>query len=540
MLQNISALSNSDGDFFYTTNTNTYDKLSSKDEWSYAAPLFDSFSGPSSVGVHRLMNDQLGAIVYAYKASDIRGRVRDGWKDEGEAFRASPTKTGGLTAIHQLYRGSDTSYTYAYNDALIGEMKADGYKDQGIAWYSHVNDGMIDIDKHEFDPVTGKLRVSYSLDELHLSQFRAFKNTLTFRAIGEDSNGQIHAADLNSRSLKLGNANEKTGLTSGVISLNIYKSFGSKPGDLSNISLSINSKYGKSTDSRASSYGFVRSTCLHLSGKNLGKSKISNSGDLEDVGFTNLMSLTEGNTQLALGSTLSTDITPGAYYREPTIENEDLRGADFSRATLAEAHINRNNFTGANFTSTNFCARVEKIDILTSIDYPSYLYQNNMEGASMQGFRYYFPQTTSTDYGSGQNLISNYKGVPGTIENDSAYKVTRIIVENKSSQTDRIWMGSPQFALIQEIRPGQTVELSGAAFASWDGKYWGGGRRDVYALITTPDKRSSGILSAYNPALGEAHFFIGEEEQDDDGSEGIISWAFNPDSDYKEWKVTIN
>ena len=195
-----------------------------------------------------------------------RSRVSGGWVNEGVAFKAAVAPTQGLSAIHQLYRQSDHTYLYAYDDALIGEMTQNGFSDEGTAWYSPVNTGTFEIKNHSFDPITGRVKVSYSLDELQLSQFRDYVNEVTFRAVSQDGNGQISAQDIGNARLRFGRTDKQTGDTVGRVKFNAFKTF--QTSDINELTLTLNSKYGRTTDP-GSLFGLARTTAVHFSGAEL-------------------------------------------------------------------------------------------------------------------------------------------------------------------------------------------------------------------------------------------------------------------------------
>lgn len=541
----ISALGNADGDLFLTTDISKYSKLVGDNDWSPAAALFDSYSSPDGVNVHRLVNDKLGAIAYAYESSEIRGKTSQGWIDEGVAFKASAFAKKGLTPIRELYRSSDQSYFYAYDDELIGEMISDGYQDLGTAWYSPINDGMIEINSYSYDPITGRLKVKYSLDELHLGQFRSYKNVLTYRLVAEDGQGNIESVDVGSAKLSLGKANKSTGVTKGVANVSLDDSLSMNIEDIRTVSLTINSKYGASKFSEQPLYGFVRTTALQLEGPDLSISRITDSGDIGDIDYANLLTLPSPQEPLLSSTSLGPSTTdsgrewPPGYYRQPVVENRVLPGVDWSNVVFAQGRIINNNLTAGNLNSARMAVRTEIVDQFgNTVEYPSIFNNNVLKDAAVNDFYWKFQNSVIYPYGINQNLISGSKGEM-KIESNSSYMVSRMVIRNDSGQPANVVMASPQFYLNQDIMPGETVRLAGAAYADWKGNYWGEGRDDVYASITKSNQQNSGLLSIINPA-GPATFYINGQEKDDDGSEGFIRWAFNGDNDdYKQWTVTI-
>jgi hypothetical protein len=125
----------------------------------------------------------------------------------------------------------------------------------------------------------------------------------------------------------------------------------------------------------------------------------------------------------------------------------------------------------------------------------------------------------------------------------TSIKPTRITVSNQSGQNVDVNMASPQYFLKQSIRPGQSVALSGTAFADWSSipfNNFNGGRDDVYVSIWNSQGDNAGLFSALND-LSPATFYLNGESQDDTGTFKFASWEFNNgDADgFKNWTITV-
>ena len=515
------------------------------------ASLFDSLDTSGSRPVHQLFNSATGEVLYTLSKDTITQKANQGFVDNGRAFNASKVAGKGLKPVYQLYRESDSDYQYLCGDSLIRSAVDDGYLNQGVAWYSPMNNGKIQITRHEIDPVTGRLIVNYQIDPLHLGQFRNTDNVLTYRLVGAESGApnDLRGSDVGSVAMRLDTSNTGNQELRGRISMNIYKELGITPGaKLDSLSLALNTKYGKNPLSDSSYYGFVRTTALHLHGKSLQHSSIDNSGGLNDIGYKNLLgqfSETEASDS-RLGFNPS-DIKPDSRYEDETIINHDLRGADWNNVVFKHCNIRNNNLEGANLSHVELQSSTVAFSEQSYQVYSTFA-GNKMSGALLTdkntgkwdvGFSY---EMEGSKWNSGQNTMDHILSSQGVnqinLHTSGYYTPSQLVIENHNWYSITVTLSSPQFKIgPTNISYGLSDfgRIGVVGTASGD---WADGSNDVYAKVTLNSPQpKSWVFSANNEAF-DTYFYINGDSQSDDGSVDGLEWSYNGDN-YKQYTVKI-
>ena len=542
MEESLTRLVNDESQFYFATSPGKVNRLVSQG-WEITASGFDSYLGDSASPVFHLFNKDSGQHFWGLESKKTRRLEGKGWVNKGTTFDASDKKGKGLDPIYQLKNKSTGDLTWLSDKNLVKERVEAGWKNQGIAWFAPANNGEIEITSSDYDPITGNLKLSYSLDDLHLSQFRNYGNELTFRLAGSTTeDGKYIAADADRRDIDYNGKDKITG----KINMSVANALEVNPAKLKRLHFSLNSRYGQDPSNTDGNFGFVRSKSINLLSK---KHKSDTSSNLADIKYENLYGRSQSASIELQGQSLNSqsrdsrtslgndDVTPepGKYYKEVNVIGRDLKAADWSHVTFSASNVKGNNLEGANLTSMESDWGTPVVPASEVIWIPSFFENNNMRSANLTDARFHIANhgwssefAGDITYGDTRHYQLDASDMNGGL---ISYESTRIIVTNKSSSEVRAKLSSPQFKYDEvSIYNEQGFQVAG---------YSEGDSKDVQGVISKGGE--SITISADNHAFPrEASIYIDGEERDDDGVYKFLSWEFSDSLGMKSWNVMIH
>lgn len=542
MEESLTRLVNDESQFYFATSPGKVNRLVSQG-WEITASGFDSYLGDSASPVFHLFNKDSGQHFWGLESKKTRRLEGKGWVNKGTTFDASDKKGKGLDPIYQLKNKSTGDLTWLSDKNLVKERVEAGWKNQGIAWFAPANNGEIEITSSDYDPITGNLKLSYSLDDLHLSQFRNYGNELTFRLAGSTTeDGKYIAADADRRDIDYNGKDKITG----KINMSVANALEVNPAKLKRLHFSLNSRYGQDPSNTDGNFGFVRSKSINLLSK---KHKSDTSSNLADIKYENLYGRSQSASIELQGQSLNSqsrdsrtslgndDVTPepGKYYKEVNVIGRDLKAADWSHVTFSASNVKGNNLEGANLTSMESDWGTPVVPASEAIWIPSFFENNNMRSANLTDARFHIANhgwssefAGDITYGDTRHYQLDASDMNGGL---ISYESTRIIVTNKSSSEVRAKLSSPQFKYDENsIYNEQGFQVAG---------YSQGDSKDVKGVISKGGE--SITISADNHAFPrEASIYIDGEERDDDGVYKFLSWEFSDSLGMKSWSVRIH
>ena len=540
MEESLTRLVNDDSQFYFATSPGKVNRLVNQG-WEITASGFDSYLGDSASPVFHLFNKDSGQHFWSLESKKTRRLEGKGWINKGATFDASSDEERGLDPIYRLKNKSTGDFTWLSDKNLVKERVQSGWKNQGIAWFAPANNGEIEIASSDYDPITGKLKLSYSLDDLHLSQFRDYGNELTFRLAGSTTEGgEYITADAGRRDISYTGKDEITGR----ININVADALGVKPEELKHLYFSLNSRYGQDPSNSEGNFGFVRSKSINLLSK---KHKSDTSSNLVDIKYDNLYGRSQSASMGPEASALNApqaeareslgneDVTPepGKYYKEVNVIGRDLHAADWNHVTFAASNIKDNNLEGANLTSMRSTWGTPVVPASEVIWIPSFFKNNNMRTANLTDARFEIVNLDwnlqfagDITYGN----TSNYQLDAGDMNSGISYESTRIIIINESGSEASANLSSPQFKYDKvSLSNGEGFQVAG---------YSEGDNKDVQGIVSKGGE--SITISADNRAFPrEASIYIDGEDRGDDAGYKFLSWNFSDSLGMKTWTVRI-
>lgn len=543
MEESLTRLVNDDSQFYFATSPGKVNRLVNQG-WEITASGFDSYLGDSASPIFHLFNKDSGQHFWSLESKKTRRLEDKGWINKGSTFDASDSKGRGLDPIYRLKNKSTGDFTWLSDKNLVKERVQSGWKNQGIAWFAPANNGEIEIASSDYDPITGKLKLSYSLDDLHLSQFRDYGNELTFRLAGSTTEeGEYITADAGRRDISYTGKDEITGR----ININAADALGVKPEELKHLYFSLNSRYGQDPSNSEGNFGFVRSKSINLLSK---KHKSDTSSNLVDIKYDNLYGRSQSASMGLEASSLNTppaearkslgneDVTPepGKYYKEVNVLNRSLKGADWNHVTFAASNVSNNDLEGANLSSMTSTWGTPVVPGPTVVWIQTFFTNNNLRSTDMRDARFDIEPKTWDKQFAGNTTYANTGNYILTAANPNfpiftpTYEASRIIITNRSTNTASATLSSPQFNYdTVTLEPNTGFQVAG---------YSELGGKDVTGLI-----RKSGDainVTADNPALQSAYLEIdGDRDKGDDGQYKFISWRFEDALGMKSWFIDI-
>lgn len=543
MEESLTRLVNDDSQFYFTTSADKVNRLVSKG-WEITASGFDSYLGDSASPVFHLFNEESGQHFWGLESKKTRKLEDKGWVNQGATFDASDDKRKGLDPIYRLKNKSTGDFTWLSDKSLVKERVRSGWENQGVAWFAPANNGEIEIASSDYDPITGKLKLSYSLDDLHLSQFRNYGNELTFRLAGSTTEeGRYITADAGRRDISYTGKDEITG----QININAANALGVKPEELRRLHFSLNSRYGQDPSNSEGNFGFVRSKSINLLSR---KHKSDTSSNLVDIKYENLYGRSQTspiesesrslNTSLAKARTSlgNDDVTPepGKLYKEVNVLNRNLKGADWSHVTFMASNIADNDLEGANLTSMVSTWGTPVVPGPKVVYIQTFFENNNLISSNLTDAQFDIEPKTWNRQFAGDITYANTTNYVLTAANPNfplpypTYEASRIVISNRSANTASAMLSSPQFKYDTVTLPPNTgFQVAG---------YSEIGGRDVTGFISKSGDTIN--LTADNPAAGEAYLEIdGDQGKGDDGQYKFVSWRFDDTLGMKTWFIDI-
>ena len=540
MEESLTRLVNDDSQFYFATSPGKVNRLVNQG-WEITASGFDSYLGDSASPVFHLFNKDSGQHFWSLESKKTRRLEGKGWINKGATFDASSDEERGLDPIYRLKNKSTGDFTWLSDKNLVKERVQSGWKNQGIAWFAPANNGEIEITSSNYDPITGKLKLSYSLDDLHLSQFRDYGNELTFRLAGSTTeDGEYITADAGRRDISYTGKDEITGR----ININVADALGIKPEELKHLYFSLNSRYGQDPGNSEGNFGFVRSKSINLLSK---KHKSDTSSNLVDIKYDNLYGRSQSTSMglqsqppnnLSQSSRISLgndDVTPepGKSYKEVNVIDRDLKAADWSHVTFSASNIEGNNLEGANLASMESTWGTPVVPASEVIWIASNFKNNNMRSANLTDAKFWInPLGWDSEFAGDITYgnTSHYQLKSSDMNSGISYESTRIIIINESGSEASANLSSPQFKYDKvPLSYGQGFQVAG---------YSQGDHKDVQGVISKGGE--SITISADNRAFPrEASIYIDGEDRGDDADYKFLSWGFWDTLDMKTWTVRI-